>query len=108
MKLKLIDMKQSDPQAVQTGTCELCFGTTTATEPVFIFQEVETQKVHTVDGYYWNWGDYRQVWVDNVIDFAAFVAAYDFDEEDCFNYYWLDGLVDEYDRNQEVTVDESI
>lgn len=101
MKLKLVDY-ETDGRWEETGTCELCYGTTWADNPVFVFQKESGERVH-IDGYYWSWGDYMQVDVDNVIDFASWVATQDLEETSELDYCWLCGLVDQYDGYKEAT-----
>lgn len=98
MKLKLVDYKTKLTK-VQTGTCELCYGTMTASQPLFVFQNESGVQVE-VAGYYWDWGDYDEVYLDNVIDFAAWVAIQDFTDDTEFTYIWLDDLIDQYYRER--------
>lgn len=101
MKLKLIDVI-TDVHEVETGTCELCFSTTTASDPVYVFEKQDTKEKFEVEGYDWDWGDYSEVLVDNIIDFAEYVSACEFTSDQVFNFGWLDQLAyDYYDSKQE-------
>lgn len=97
MKLKLIDIL-SDPQVTQAGTCELCFHTITCSYPEFIFEKVDTGERFRKKGYVWDWGDYSEVYIDNVIDFAAWVVMHDFEEgfEKC-HFHEFEELIETYE-----------
>lgn len=95
MKYKLVDFIPGEPIEVQTGTCELCFGTTTECDDTFILED-ENGKQYEVDSKYWSWGDMFEIVVDNVIDFAAWLEKQDVPEEDDMNWGTLERLVDEY------------
>lgn len=104
MKLKLIDVK-TDWHEVEFGTCELCFSTGFVDEPVFVFEDTEGNQFE-VDGYWWSWGDYDEVYIDNLVDFAAWIAQQDFPEDTAdtwLNSHDIFSLVDDYDayRRQE-------
>lgn len=42
-------------------------------EPVFVFQDAETGETKQVNGYLWSWGDYFDLYLDNVPAFAEWV-----------------------------------
>ena len=95
MKLKLIDYQQ-ELKKVRKGTCEMCFSTVTCNNSTFIFQKENGEEVN-VRGYYLDWDDYLSVEkIANIIDFADYVSKQEFQEEDGFNFYWIDTLVSEY------------
>ena len=102
MKYKVIDYV-SDIQEEQTGTCEVCFGTAMV-ENGYITVEDENGKTTKISLTYWNWGDYFTIYVDNVINFSAWlqeknVEPIDYDYID--EWTWLDALVDEYNEEKE-------
>lgn len=98
MKLKLIDVK-TDPQEEEMGTCELCFSTGYVDNPTFIFQTDEGKQIE-VDGYYWDWGDYSEVWIDNEIAFAEYVGKQVYPEDTRFDSDWLWNEVNKYDESK--------
>lgn len=110
MKLKLVDVQQ-EPHEVELGTCELCMSTTYMAEPSFIFKK-EDGTTFYVDGYAWSWGYLKTVGeVDNIIEFADFVAHVDFKEiperqYDEDSYEWLNELIESYYNNKEEKMEE--
>nr|DAN64689.1 MAG TPA: hypothetical protein [Caudoviricetes sp.]DAS42916.1 MAG TPA: hypothetical protein [Caudoviricetes sp.] len=78
MKYKVIEYN-SDVREEQTGTCDLCFDTALV-----------------------EWGDYFTIYIDNVVDFSAWLQERDVKPIDEANdWSWLDRLVTEYDEEQE-------
>lgn len=98
LKLKLIDVK-TDPQEEEMGTCELCFSTGYVDNPTFVFQTDKGKRIE-VDGYYWDWGDYTEVWIDNEIAFAEYVGKQNYPENTCFDSDWLWNEVNKYDESK--------
>lgn len=68
-------------------------------DPIFVFSD-ELGKHFEVEGYDWNWGDYDEVEIDNVIDFAAFIGNREYTNEQIFNFNWLTHEADEYYRQK--------
>lgn len=108
IKLKLIDVKLDIDTNATFGTCELCMSYGhTVEQPTYIFEDVATKETYIVDGYWWSWGDYDSVTVDNVIDFADWISQQDFedikweDSGEIFTYEWLQYVVYEYDKVQQ-------
>ncbi len=99
MKVKLIDV-ENFPEYTEVGSCELCMSTQWVEQPVFIFEKEDGTRVE-VDGYDWQWGHYDQVYIDNVVDFAAFVAKKDFPEGTVLDHGWLYGLCQDYEYGDE-------
>ena len=95
MKIKLINV-ENFPEVTTVGTCELCYSTRQVDNPVFHFEKEDGTQL-SVDGYYWSWGDYDQVWIDNVVDFAAFISGKDYPEHTVLNCHWLFEEVWEYE-----------
>lgn len=96
MKLKLVDVL-SNPHEIELGTCELCFSTRGVVEPLFVFEK-EDGTQFKVYGCLWDWGYYTEVYIENIVDFASFIAEQTFDENQVFNTKWLFDLVDKYDE----------
>lgn len=61
-------------QETTFGSCEICMHTGTAENPVYTFEFTDTEtgaeEVRDVNGYEWDWGDYRTVDIYNVIAFG--------------------------------------
>lgn len=100
MKIKLVNYEVNEYET-EFGSCDLCFYTGTATEPVFTFSDGE--KTWEVDGFFWSWGDLFIVEIDNVIRFAEWLEQQDLDEEEVpHDYSSLSVLADRYYyRNEE-------
>lgn len=78
--IKVID-GGCDPEETQFGTCELCFSWGMADNPYMVleFPDGSTAKCDT---YYCDWGVYDEVWVDNVVDFSAWLSEQELTEEE--------------------------
>ncbi|MCY7186388.1 hypothetical protein, partial [Streptococcus gallolyticus] len=94
----------------QTGTCELCFGSMWCDNPILIFENPDGDRVE-IDGYFWSWGDYFELEIDNYLNFSDWLSKQDVDwnmlKEDGYEY--LADLVNWYreeeendDRNEDV------
>lgn len=115
MKLKLIDVRLDEDFHADFGTCEVCMSTGYAAQPTYIFED-ENGITHEVEGYYWSWGDYDEINVDNVINFADWVAKQDFSDSltiadvkwdifdvySIFDYYWLQSIVQAYNDDKNI------
>jgi hypothetical protein len=100
MKYKVIDYV-SDVQEEQTGTCEVCFGTAMV-ENGSITVEDENGKTTNIDLTWWSWGDYFTIYIDNVVDFSAWLQKRDVEPIDVVNdWLWLSELVEQYSEEQE-------
>lgn len=75
MKYKVIEYI-SDIQEEQTGTCEICFGTAMV-ENGSITVEDENGKATEISLTWWSWGDYFTIYIDNVVDFSAWLQERD-------------------------------
>ena len=99
MKYKVIEYK-SDIQEKQTGTCELCFGTAMV-ENGSITVEDENGKATNIDLTWSSWGDYFTIYIDNVVDFSAWLQKKDVEPiDDVDEWSWLDARVTEYREEQ--------
>lgn len=101
MKYKVIDYV-SDVQEEQTGTCELCFGTAMV-ENGSITVEDENGKATEISLTWWSWGDYDTIYIDNVVDFSAWLQERDVEPitEETNPWTWLDELAEKYSEEQE-------
>ena len=78
--IKVIDVG-SNPEETQFGTCELCFIYGTADNPYMVLEFPDGTQA-TVDTYYWDWGDYFETTVDNVVDFSAWLSEQELSDDD--------------------------
>ena len=100
MKYKVIDYV-SDVRKEQTGTCELCFGTAWV-ENGSITVEDENGNQTNINLTVWDWGDFDTIYIDNVVNFSAWLQARDVEPIDDVNEWsWLDELVEKYSEEQE-------
>ena len=77
--IKVIDVG-SNPEETQFGTCELCFSYGIADNPYIVLEFPDgTQVKH--ETYYWDWGDYFETTIDNVVDFSAWLSEQELSEE---------------------------
>ena len=95
MKYKVVDYV-SDIQKEQTGTCELCFGTAWV-ENGSITVEDENGNKTEINLTVWDWGDFDTIYIDNVLNFSAWLQERDVEPIDNVDKWsWLDELVEEY------------
>ena len=78
--IKVIDVG-SNPKETQFGTCELCFSYGTADNPYMVLEFPDGTQV-TVDTYYWDWGDYLEYRVANIVDFSAWLSEQELSDDD--------------------------
>ncbi|HEM2792120.1 TPA: hypothetical protein U0603_000195 [Streptococcus suis] len=107
--IKVIDVG-SNPEETQFGTCELCFSYGVASNPYMVLEFPDGTQV-THDTYYWDWGDYWEYYVDNVVDFSAWLSEQDLTDEEV-EYLKGDGthvlleLINEYNYRESEETDE--
>ena len=104
--IKVIDVG-SNPEETQFGTCELCFSYGTADNPYMVLEFPDGTQVKC-DTYNWDWGDYFETTVDNVVDFSAWLSEQELSEERVKalkndDKYTLISLIDEYNCQLEGT-----
>ena len=104
--IKVIDVG-SNPVDTQFGTCELCFGYGAADNPYMVLEFPDGTQVKC-DTYYWDWGDYFESTVDNVVDFSAWLSEQELSEERVKalkndGKYTLIELINEYNWQLEET-----
>ena len=101
MKYKVVEY-MSDIQEEQTGTCELCFGTAMV-ENGSITVEDENGKATEIFLTWWSWGDYDTIYIDNVVDFSAWLQEQEVKpiSKDTNLWSWLDKIVAKYYEEQE-------
>ena len=97
--IKVIDIG-NNPEETQFGTCELCFSYGIADKPYMALEFPDgTQVTHNT--YYWDWGDYFESSVDNVVDFSAWLSEQELSDEQVEDLKSSDkhvllSLIDEY------------
>lgn len=104
MKYKVTEYN-SNIQEVQTGTCDLCYGTDWVENGSITVEDEngnETEIVLTA----WDWGDFDTIYIDNVVNFSAWLQERDVEPiyektepYDC--WYWLNKLVEKYNEGRE-------
>lgn len=100
MKYKVIEYI-SDMREEQTGTCELCFGTEMV-ENGSITVEDENGNETEIPLTYWSWGDYYTIYIDNVVNFSAWLQERDVETiDDVDEWSWLDALATDYYEEKE-------
>lgn len=102
--IKLVDVDTSNARTEQTGTCELCFGSMWCDNPILIFENPYGDRVK-IDGYFWSWGDYLELEIDNYLNFSDWLSKQDVDwnmlTDDEENYGYLADLVCRYGEENE-------
>ena len=97
--IKVIEVG-SDQIGTQFGTCELCFSYGVVDNPYMVLEFPDGTQV-THDTYYWDWGDYFESTVDNVVDFSAWLSEQELSDGDVEDLksgdkHVLLSLIDEY------------
>ena len=95
MKIKLIDVEEN-PSEELVGTCDLCFGTRDCDNPVFVFQLVGSNQEIRINGYWWDYDDYGEVPIPNIINFADWLDHQEFQKGTELNTDWLIRMADKY------------
>ena len=104
--IKVIDVG-SNPEETQFGTCELCLSYGIADNPYMVLEFPDGTQV-TLETYYWDWGDYFESSVDNVVDFSAWLSERELTDEDVEDLksdgkQVLIDFIDEYNNQKEDT-----
>lgn len=100
--IKLVDVDTSNACVEVTGTCELCFGSMWCDNPVLIFENPKGERTKII-GYYWNWGDYFELEIDNYLNFSDWFSKQDVDWNNLRKdgYEYLEDLVYLYREENE-------
>lgn len=104
--VKVIDIG-SDPEETRFGTCEFCFSYGIASNPYMVLEFPDGTQV-THDTYDWDWGDYREYSVDNVVDFSAWLSEQELTDKEVESLKGrgtdvLIKLIEDYNYQQEET-----
>lgn len=94
--IKLVDVDTSYAREEQPVTCELCFGSMWCDNPILIFEKPNGEQIHA-EGFYWDWGDYHEIRIDNYFNFSDWFCKKDINCEQLeYDYWYLENLVDLY------------
>ncbi|HFU4089559.1 TPA: hypothetical protein ACGO77_000156 [Streptococcus suis] len=104
--IKVIDIG-SNLEETRFGTCELCFSYGVVDNPYMVLEFPDGTQV-TIETYYWDWGDYFETTVGNVVDFSAWLSEQELSDEDVEDLkndgnYTLIRLINEYNWQLEET-----
>ena len=104
--IKVIDVG-SNPEETQFGTCELCFSYGSADNPYMVLEFPDGTQV-TLETHCWDWGDYFETTVANVVDFSAWLSEQELSDGDVEDLksgdnYTLIELINEYNWQLEET-----
>lgn len=101
MKYKVIAL-ESDYEEVETGTCELCMGTDYIDCGSLILEDENGQKVDIPLSFYCGWGMYDELYIDNVVDFSAWLQEQDIEPLQDGDFYRLETLINQYGETNEI------
>lgn len=92
----------SDVREEQTGTCDLCYGTALV-ESGSITVEDENGTETEIPLTDWNWGDFDTIYIDNVVNFSAWLQEREVEPitEETYDWSWLSELVEKYYEEKE-------
>lgn len=95
--VKIIEVNTDGGCEETIGTCEFCMSSMYCDNPVITI-EFPDGRTDSFDGYYWNWGWYEQLNIDNYLKFSEWLSKFDFNEEKYFSdkYWYFDELLDFY------------
>ena len=99
MKYKVIDV-ESDYEEVVTGTCELCMSTACIDCGTLILEDENGFEVHIPLFMSLGWGDYDELYIDNVVDFSAWLQEQDIEPIVDDKFYRLEELLELYKKGQ--------
>ena len=104
--IKVIDVG-INPEETRFGTCELCFSYGIADNPYMVLESPDGTHV-THNTYSWDWGDYFETSVDNVVDLSAWLSEQELSDGDVEDLksgdkHVLLSLIDEYNLQLEET-----
>lgn len=97
MRIKLVEYNTDNAGYEETGTCEFCMDTQWCDNPVFTFELGSGVRIRVI-GYYWDWGDYSQVRIENIVDFGAWIAETHFTDDVVVDTSWLFKVVTLYNE----------
>ena len=97
MKYKVIDV-ESDYEEVVTGTCELCMSTACINVGQLIVEDENGTEVYIPLYQPLGWGDYDELYIDNIVDFSAWLQEQDIEPIVDDKFYRLEELLELYKK----------
>lgn len=95
MRWKVVDYIKGEPREVEMGTCDYCFGTAWESGDVMVLEDAHGKRVE-VEMYMWDWDDVTNLYIENVVDFSAWLTTHDVDDRATMNVYTLANLIQDY------------
>lgn len=105
MKLRVIDYIENEMEEVQTGTCELCFGTSLENMDEMILAD-ENDNHYTFKMSDWNYGEVENYYIQNLVGFSEWLNKQDITEDKKRLNYEVVSLIEEYMDIEEKHEDE--
>lgn len=99
MKYKVIDV-ESDYEEVETGTCELCMGTAYIDCGYIILEDERGIDIDIPLSVYSGWGCYDELYIDNVVDFSAWLQEQDIEPLQDGDFDRLETLINQYNMEK--------
>ena len=104
--IKVIDVGCNPKDDVTFGTCEVCLSYDNEVDNPYMVLEFPDGTKVTHNTYHWDWGDYYETTVDNVVDFSAWLSEQELSDEDVEalkndGKHALIRLIDEYNQQLE-------
>lgn len=92
MKYKVIDV-ESDYEEVVTGTCELCMSTEYINHGFLILEDEKGVKFYIPLWNYYGCGYYDEIYINNIVDFSAWLQEQDIEPIVDDEFYRLEELL---------------
>ena len=95
--VKIIEVNTDNACEEIIGTCELCMSDMYCDNPEITI-EFPDGKTDSFDGYYWAWGWYYELNIDNYLNFSDWLSKQDFNEEEYYSdkYGYFEKLLELY------------
>lgn len=101
MKYKVIAI-ESDYEEVETGTCELCMGTDYIDCGSVILEDENDDTLTIPLSISLGWGMYDELYIDNVVDFSAWLQEQDIEPLQDGDFDRLETLINQYGETNEI------
>ena len=99
MKYKVIDV-ETDYEEVVTGTCELCMSTEYINHGSIILEDENGTEVYIPLFNSLGWGYYDEIYINNIVDFSAWLQEQDIEPIVNDEFYRLEELLELYKKGQ--------
>jgi len=99
MKYKVIAI-ESEYREVETGTCELCMGTDYIDCGSVILEDENDDTLTIPLSISLGWGMYDELYIDNVVDFSAWLQEQDIEPLQDGDFDRLETLINQYGENK--------